>query len=457
MIEQRPLPYPLDPLKLFEQLRALGEPVLLDSGQPESLKRFGRFDILSAAPEKLIRYNQSGLQVRDQQLWCSVAADPFNYLATLLAPLDSTVNDLPFTGGLIGHWAYDLGRVTELLPTQAEADIDLPWMQVGLYLWAIVIDHQKQESWLVSQPGVHKHLLKQLARFVDRVDKLAKTEKEAPFKLTDQWRANMTETEYSARLDRVADYIRAGDCYQINFAQRFQTTYEGDCWSAYLKVRKRAPTPFSAYLESDVGTLMSFSPERFVQVDENGLVETRPIKGTRPRGHSEEADRSLAEELKHATKDRAENLMIVDLLRNDLSRVSVPGSVKVPEIFEIETYPNVHHLVSAITSKLDPSQTSLDLLRSAFPGGSITGAPKIRAMEIIDELEPQRRSAYCGSIGYISASGRMDTNICIRTLICVDNQIYCWAGGGIVADSNTNEEYQETLNKVGNLLSALSD
>jgi para-aminobenzoate synthetase component 1 len=203
------------------------------------------------------------------------------------------------------------------------------------------------------------------------------------------------------------------------------------------------------------GAILSLSPERFLLSDQQGQVETRPIKGTRPRGQSPEADKALADELYNATKDRAENLMIVDLLRNDLSRNCEPGSIDVPELFSIESYPNVHHLVSVIRGQLKPNTGPLQLLRDAFPGGSITGAPKIRAMEIIDELEPQRRSIYCGSIGYISCSGRMDTSITIRTLLCRDDSIYCWAGGGIVADSKIEEEYQETFNKVNNLIEGL--
>ncbi len=456
MTVKTPLPYPLDSLKTLELLRSLGEPVLLDSGQPDSLKRFGRFDILSAAPKLLVRYDETGLSIREGGLWRSQASDPFAYIETLLELLDHSDQQLPFTGGLIGHWSYDLGRVVEKLPTNAEADIDFPWMQVGLYLWAIVIDHQLKQSWLVSQPDCSKHLLKQLEKTLCNPLSKDPEDSESAFQLTSDWQSNMSREVYGEALDRIDQYIHAGDCYQINYSQRFSSQYTGDPWQGYKQLRKRAPTPFSAFIEYDKGTVLSFSPERFVEISEQGEVETRPIKGTRPRGATSTEDQALADELASAPKDRTENLMIVDLLRNDLSRACTPGSVKVPEIFAIESYPNVHHLVSSVTGKLASGQSPIRLLKSAFPGGSITGAPKVRAMEIIDELEPQRRSIYCGSIGYISATGRMDTSICIRTLICQQGQIHCWAGGGIVADSDTEDEYQETLNKVSNLLSALN-
>lgn len=419
------------------------------------MQRFARFDILSAAPSQLIRYDPDGLSIRVAGLWHTEAVDPFDYLDQRLKTLDATESELPFSGGLIGHWSYDLGRVIENLPSQAQADIDFPWMQVGLYLWAIVIDHQDKRSWLVAQPSCSKILLDKLSTLITRHAGLSKADRTRSFSLTKQWTANLTKAEYRQALEKVDGYIQAGDCYQINFSQRFSSNYSGDPWEGYKQLREQAPTPFSAYLEYETGSILCFSPERFIKVSESGSVETRPIKGTRPRGKDQQEDEALVLALKNAPKDRAENLMIVDLLRNDLSRACRPGSVSVPELFEIETYPNVHHLVSSVQGSLESSQSPLTLLRSTFPGGSITGAPKIRAMEIIDELEPERRSVYCGSIGYISASGRMDTNICIRTLLCIDNRIYCWAGGGIVADSDVEDEFQETLNKVNNLLSAL--
>ena len=257
------------------------------------------------------------------------------------------------------------------------------------------------------------------------------------------------------------DYIVAGDCYQVCLAQRLRAIYQGDPWDAYLRLRTASPTPFSAYLQLTGATVLSLSPERFLEVNQ-GQVETKPIKGTRARGQTPQQDQVLYNELAASPKDRAENLMIVDLLRNDLSKHCDVNTVQVPRLFAIESYSNVHHLVTTIRGRISDSKL-LSLLKGAFPGGSITGAPKLRAMEIIEQLEPHRRTAYTGSIGYISSHGRMDTNICIRTLVATQQQynhqpagyIYCWAGGGIVADSNCDDEYQETFDKINNLIHCL--
>jgi para-aminobenzoate synthetase component I len=256
----------------------------------------------------------------------------------------------------------------------------------------------------------------------------------------------------------VQRYIRAGDCYQINLAQRFSAPYRGDLWAAYLRLREATPTPFAGYMawpaERGEQAILSVSPERFLSCRE-GRVEARPIKGTRPRGATRDEDRQLAAELEESLKDRAENVMIVDLLRNDLGRVCRVGSVRVPQLCGLESYANVHHLVSVITGELDADRRPLDLLASSFPGGSITGAPKVRAMQIIDALEPSRRSVYCGSLGYVDVRGRMDTSIAIRTAVADRERLHLWGGGGVVADSSGEAEYRETLDKIRHLMAAL--
>jgi para-aminobenzoate synthetase component 1 len=249
----------------------------------------------------------------------------------------------------------------------------------------------------------------------------------------------------------VKAYILEGDCYQVNLAQQFSASARGDAWSGYRELRRLNPAPFSAFLSTPFAKVLSSSPERFLQV-RDAQAQTRPIKGTRPRGPTHEADAALARELADSAKDRAENLMIVDLLRNDLGRVCTPGSIRVPGIFEVESYATVHHLVSTITGRLAPREDAASLLRACFPGGSVTGAPKIRAMEIIEELEPRRRSVYCGAIGYLGFDGAMDTNIAIRTLVHNAGTVRFWAGGGIVHDSRVDEEYQETIDKAAPLL-----
>lgn len=451
MISHYPLPYPLIASQVFEQLRSLGDAVILDSGHPQS--QFGRFDIITAAPVKMARLSNLGLEIKQHQNdWKVTEKNPFTLLQDWLNELGQYDNArAPFNGGLIGYFSYDMGRHLEDLPSLSIDDIKLPDFQLGLYLQAIIIDHQQQKSWLMIHPEACAETIQ---AFKQRLTEPVETPAN-DFALTEAFASNVTEAEYRVALQKIRDYIQAGDCYQINFAQRFSASYQGDPWQAWKHLRQVAPTPFSAFIDLAEDAILSLSPERFLCCDEHGQVETRPIKGTRPRGETPQQDTAHATELLHSEKDRAENVMIVDLLRNDISKVCEPGSVKVPELFKLESYPNVHHLVSSVTGKLEPNHSPLALLQSCFPGGSITGAPKIRAMEIIEELEPHRRSAYCGSIAYISACGRMDSSITIRTLVCHEHRIHCWAGGGIVADSVATAEYAETFNKVNNLLNTL--
>jgi para-aminobenzoate synthetase component 1 len=276
----------------------------------------------------------------------------------------------------------------------------------------------------------------------------------ADFAVLGEVRSNMDRSRYGRAFDRIRTYIREGDCYQVNLAQRFAAYCSGNPWSAYQALRTFNPAPFSAFLNTPQVQVLSSSPERFLKVQDR-LVETKPIKGTRPRHPDPARDAASAEELRNSLKDRAENLMIVDLLRNDIGKNCAPGSVHVPGLFEVESYATVHHLVSTVHGRLAEDRDALDLLRGCFPGGSITGAPKIRSMEIIEELEPHRRGIYCGAIGYVGFDGNMDTNIAIRTLVHSGNTIRFWAGGGIVADSDPELEYQECYHKAAALLHLL--
>jgi para-aminobenzoate synthetase component 1 len=432
-------------------------PLLLDSSRPAS--HFGRYDIAMAQPLVVISHKNGVTQVEQNGVIETTDVDPFDLIGQLQTELLTDTSTLPqakhipFTGGAAGLFGYDLGRAIESLPSKAIADIAMQDLCIGIYPWAIINDHELQKSYLVSQldesstHALEQHILQ------------AHPPKSQSFCLEKDFVSNMTKQQYSEKFHRVIDYIHAGDCYQVNLAQRFDAPYRGNPWQAYQHLRRVSPTPFSAYLETSKGAILSLSPERLLQVD-NGKVETKPIKGTRKRGETVNEDEYLYEELAASPKDRSENLMIVDLLRNDLSKHCLPFSVEVPQLFAIESYSNVHHLVTTITGRLESKEHILPLLKGAFPGGSITGAPKLRAMEIIEELEPHRRNGYTGSIGYISSNGRMDTNICIRTLVTNakgDNggHIYCWAGGGLVADSECESEYQETFDKVNNLLDGL--
>lgn len=435
------LPYAADPLPGFAAIRSLGHPVLLDSAATGG--QTGRYSIMSAGPILIIRPapNESGCAVLDRVRSALRALGPARW---------PDEHQLPFGAGALGFISYDFARLLERLPTNAQADIRLPALQMGVYAWSVTSDHQQQRSWLVCHPQVETGLRAELLGRLNNAN--------APdqgFRLSTPFRAEQSRQRYQNAFERIQQYIQAGDCYQVNLAQRFSAHCQGDPLTAYQRLRNACPTPFSAYLESPDFSILCHSPERFLRC-QDGQVETRPIKGTRKRGATPEQDRALAEELLMSAKDQSENLMIVDLLRNDLGRTCAVGSVRVPELFGLETYPNVHHLVSSVTGQLAPETDALDLLAGAFPGGSITGAPKIRAMQIIEELEPVRRSLYCGSIGYIGCEGQMDLNIGIRSLIHQDDRLYLWGGGGIVADSQAEAEYQETLTKVRVLMDALA-
>mgnify|MGYP003630661579 FL=1 len=432
------LQYQPDPIPWLNAVKGLGQPVLLDSA--DNRTHLGRYSILSAGPLRRITPHGDATQTLNS------LREALRELGPATWPED---RQLPFGAGAIGYLAYDYGRQLETLPSIARQDITLPDLSFALYDWSLVTDHHAQRSWLVCHPHVDSQRQQMLLDRLRRSHALP-----TAFYLRAPFKAEQSRAEYAAAFTRIQDYIQAGDCYQINLAQRFSTGFAGDPLSAYAQLREASPTPFSAYLETPEATLLSLSPERFMEV-RDGHVETRPIKGTRPRGSTTEQDLSLARELQECSKDRAENLMIVDLLRNDLGRNCLPGSIRVPELFSLESYPNVHHLVSSITGQLRPECDAINLLQSAFPGGSITGAPKIRAMQIIEELEPVRRSLYCGSVGYIGSEGQLDLNIAIRSLVCANQQVYCWGGGGIVADSDVDAEYQETLTKIDNLLRAL--
>ncbi|EKO3956266.1 aminodeoxychorismate synthase component 1 [Vibrio fluvialis] len=447
-IQAKPLTYQPDLAnQLFSKVENQPWAMLLRSASDTHID--SRFDILVAHPIVTLTTFGDETEVREPSGVTLSQDDPFELLATLqqhYLPALQYSDDLPFIGGALGYFAYDLGRRVERLPSLAEHDLTAPDMAVGLYEWAIVVDHQLKTARVIGQNIENAESL-----LADGNQKPL-----MPFALSSPWQSNMTPNSYREKFTQVQEYLLSGDCYQINLAQRFQAHYQGSEWLAYLKLEQFNLAPFSAFIRTEQGAILSVSPERFLQVKDR-IIETKPIKGTRPRSGDPVVDAANAAELAQAEKDQAENLMIVDLLRNDIGRVAKPGSVHVPKLFDIESFPAVHHLVSTIRAELDSQYDCADLLRACFPGGSITGAPKVRAMEIIEELEPHRRSAYCGSIGYISRHGRMDTSITIRTLVAQNQQLYAWAGGGVVADSQCEAEYQETLDKLSRILPVLEN
>ncbi|MBC3764441.1 aminodeoxychorismate synthase component I [Neptunicella marina] len=454
-VEQLNISPQTDICQLFEHYSAKNWSMLLDSGT--SQHQHARYDIMVAGPIMTLTTQGDTTHIwRAETNKITQSSDnPISLVRKHLEHCFGTPEiqtTLPFCGGALGMWGYDLGKRFETLPDVALNPYRTPDMAIGLYSWAVIKDHHQGEYYLVS----HSDYSAPDSAEIENLLNSDVSSNVKAFKLTDNWRSNMTETDYLTKFNKVQDYLQAGDCYQVNLAQRFEAQYQGDEWQAYLTLRQQNQAPFSAFIKLPESSIISISPERFLEV-KGTHVQTRPIKGTRPRASEPKQDCAMKNELQQSEKDRAENLMIVDLLRNDISKHCLPGSVKVPELFAIESFAAVHHLVSTVTGELETGHDALDLLQGAFPGGSITGAPKIRAMQIIDELEPHARNIYCGSIGYYSLNKRMDTSICIRTLLCENNHVYCWAGGGLVVDSDGELEYQETLDKVAKILPVLKE
>jgi len=443
-----------DTAALFEAVADEPWSMLLDSGAAGAVR--GRYDIIVADPSVALTTWGSDTTIARRTALEQASEDPFALVRRELGEHTPTPDEVPFAGGALGYFGYDLARRLERLPgvaTDAEA---IPDLAVGIYDWALVVDHERRRVWLAGtgrDPRTAERWRELIERFTEPPTDVAR----ATYRVPGEARANFDPDGYRAAFERLRAYLRAGDCYQVNLAQRFAVEAHGDPWAAFRRLRTINPAPFAAYLNLPDVQVLSVSPERFLQVDAHGRVQTRPIKGTRPRAREPEADRVLAESLASSPKDRAENVMIVDLLRNDLGRVCRSASVRVPELFAIESFPTVHHLVSTITGELASDRDALDLLRACFPGGSITGAPKVRAMEIIEELEPHRRGVYCGSIGYIGFDGAMDTNIAIRTLVHSAGVARFWAGGGVVIDSEPEAEYQETFDKAAAMLALLRE
>jgi para-aminobenzoate synthetase component 1 len=445
------LPYREDSAALFACVRDLPWPVFIDSARPMLTQ--GRYDIIAAAPYRTLTSRGPITEIQHAGMLARSKQDPFELIRSCLS-LDTPrqAAELPFAGGAIGYFGYDLARRIERLPNLAVAEDSMPELAVGLYDWALVVDHATHSAWLVAEgrdPQTDRIWDSLVQRFAEPAPIPLQS-----FRLATPVHAYWNWADYLARFQRIQSYILEGDCYQVNLAQCFQAAVKGDPWSAYLRLRKINPAPFSAYLETPYGSVLSSSPERFLRL-QGRQVQTCPIKGTALRYADPAMDRRSAEQLAASSKDRAENLMIVDLLRNDLGKVCETGSVAVSRLFEIQHFARVHHMVSSIEGRLATGEDALSLLRACFPGGSITGAPKLRAMQIIEELEGRRRGVYCGAIGYIGSDGGMDTNIAIRTLVVQHNRLRFWTGGAIVYDSDVEAEYQESLAKAAAIFDML--
>ena len=359
-----------------------------------------------------------------------------------------TPSPLPFQTGRIGILFYEAGYFLQPLGIQYSVKQGTPLYWIGDFGWSATYDRYTGEGQLYFGCDCPEAIEASIRSYLK-----ASTQTGGPgdFRLGSRFTPDISELEYRRGIDRIQAYLTAGDCYQVNLSQRFQAHFQGVTWPVFKQLCTAQPSPYSAFLKTACGDIISISPEQFLGVQNRHII-TRPIKGTRPIGLTESEDIRFANELKASEKDQSENLMIVDLLRNDLGRFCVPGSVEVPELFGLESYANVHHLVSTIRGQLKDGVTPWKVLNGCFPGGSITGAPKIRAMQIIRELEPHLRGPYCGSIFYISDDGRMDSNIAIRTLLAKGDRLYCYGGGGVVMDSDAEAEYQESLVKVQRLM-----
>ncbi|HEY1305237.1 MAG TPA: aminodeoxychorismate synthase component I [Vicinamibacterales bacterium] len=477
-----------NPIECCERIEHLPYRLFLDSASTAT--RLGRYSFLMADPIAVVRSKGERNEVLDSMTGAGhrVTGDIFDIVRDRLNAHETepVAGIPPFQGGVAGYIGYDWGLTLERLPAPRYDDLALPDVLLGVYDWVLAWDHLASRAWIISTGMPETNADARLSRARERAlvvlgwlrgdsrqkmpglkarPTLSAAEGGAPsYVVENGWwqsgvdlRSSFTRSAYLEAVQRVRDYIFAGDIFQANLSQRFDAPLRDLCpWEFYRRLRSRNPAPFAAFLDSPDAVIISASPERFMHVDTTRQVETRPIKGTRPRGVGPEHDAALGQALAESAKDRAENLMIVDLMRNDLSRVCRPGSVRVSELFSLERYATVHHLVSTVVGQLEPGLDALHLLRAAFPGGSITGAPKLRAMEVIAELEPSQRGVYCGSIGYWSVTGELDSSIAIRTAVMgPGGRVYFSAGGGIVADSDPEQEYQETLDKARALIDAL--
>jgi para-aminobenzoate synthetase component I len=446
-----------DPFGTCVRLSGAGLPYLLfldSSAQEDGAGALSRFSFLSADPVTVVRTPGN--------------SDPLGAARALLSPYRrAPLPGLPpFQGGIAGYLGYDwgaelegVGRATADRAARASPDVLL-----GLYDWVIAWDHLEEKAWIIStgidgtgRERTDERAATRLAWVQEQLAGRTPAIGEHPKPAGAPPQSNFTRAEFESYVCRIRDYIAAGDVYQVNLAQRFHAPFNGAPLALYRRLRARNPAPFGAFLDYDGTAIASISPERFLRVDAaSRVVEARPIKGTRARGLTPAKDAALARALQASAKDRAENVMIVDLLRNDFGKVCRTGSVTVPRLFALESHPTVHHLVSTVTGVLRDGADAFDLIRAAFPGGSVTGAPKIRAMEIIAELERAPRGVYCGAIGYVSVTGALDLNIPIRTIVLRDREATFHAGAGVVWDSEPAAEYLETLAKARTMIESLT-
>ncbi|CDZ78275.1 Para-aminobenzoate synthase component 1 [Legionella massiliensis] len=432
------LNYSNELIKHYNNLAELPGFVLLESAD----QGIGRYDILSAFPYDYFRIS-TGQDCR---------AEIYNELQHLIPQQTSNV-DLPFQGGAIGYFSYDFAARLAGIDSPAQPSLqDLPLVEMGLYDWAIISDHHLKKVHLFAantQPNTSE-LVAEVLQLWQSANYRVK-----PFNLKEGFKSLIAKTEYQQAFYKILNELQRGRSYQVNYSQPFNAGYQGDPWAMYRRVRTNNPVPFSAFLRSATADILSFSPERFLMMDKR-LLLTSPIKGTEKRSANPIEDANLRQSLLDSPKNRAENVMIVDLLRNDLGKISKTGSVQVKALCQVESYQEVHHLVSYIAGICRDDVSAMDAFQACFPGGSITGAPKLESMRIIAEQEAYARGVYCGSIGYFSSHGRFDSNIAIRTVVAREEILHMAAGGGIVIDSKCEEEYLECFTKIAAIVNGLN-
>ena len=452
--------------RLFECFLNRPFPFFLDSAMQHG--RYGRFSFMGSDPFLVFSSRSNRITLTGPECSSSTTSgNPFDVLRRLMEDyrLQVDVKPAPLPGGAVGYFSYDLCHFIEELPNRAADDLGLPECTLGFYDCIVAFDHQDNSIWIISSglpetgiPARARRARARLAQFKALMKTLPvfnfRPGNKTPSKGEGQLESNFTREEYLRAVERARQYIIEGDIFEVNLSQRFRTSLASHPFTLYRHLRSINPAPFACYMDFRDFQIISSSPERFLKLTGN-MVETRPIKGTRPRGSTPAEDTRMAKQLSSSIKDIAENTMIVDLERNDLGRVCRYGSIKVDELAALEAFPTVFHLTSTISGALRKGTGSIDLLKATFPGGSITGAPKVRAMEIIDELEPTRRSIYTGSIGYLGFDGDLDLNIAIRTCLAKGERVFFQAGGAITFDSDARSEYDETMHKARALITAI--
>lgn len=450
--------------ELFESLAGRRYSFLLDSAMDP--QKLGRYSLMGCEP--FLIFQSEGNDVMREEDGCRMhdQENPLEALEIYLKRYSVTKDslDLPCYGGAVGYLSYDLGRTIEDLPEKATNDLQLPESCLGFYDVMLVYDHLTSKAYIVSTGFPESETRSRQRRAIERLGEFKRwlavrnppaPEKKSPADLPSEPQSNFTHDGYIQAVEKARQYIIDGDIFEVNLSQRYSADISIEPLELYRRLRRINPAPFAAYLNMGEMQVVSSSPERFLRV-QGDRVETRPIKGTIRRGGSPEEDESNAAWLLNSEKDRAENMMIVDLERNDLGRICRYGTVKVTELAVLEKYPTVYHLTSTVVGQLKEGINRADIIKATFPGGSISGAPKIRALEIIEELEPVRRSVYTGSIGYFSFDGDLDLNIVIRTFLIKGSKAYFQLGGAVVYDSDAEAEYQETLDKGRALFKTLS-